>query len=256
MHRRTLCIWERRKGMKKALRSQLSIFKHAEAWICTAAICFLLLFAILEVRLHMRVTTLPRSVLLRIILLTLICLLFYLSGMLYAGRTGNRRIYRRLIVFFFFLYLYLLLNVTLFEKGFGRDALLENGENTRAYYLQNFVNLIPFHSIGEVYIMGLAHGYVSPYYVLLNLFGNLCVFMPISFFLPMLFKAQKKWYVFLPTLILSVVCVELVQFCFMVGSCDVDDVILNVSGALLLYFLLRLPSLSALCERIGGVKSE
>ena len=243
--------------MKKMFSRLFSRFFHAETWVGAAALFFLFLFAILEVQLHTAVNTLPRSVLLRILLLVLICLLFYLSAMLYAQRTGDRRIFPRLIVFFFFLYLYLLLNVTLFEKGFGRDSLLDGGERTREYYLRNFVNFRPFHSIWKVYIVGLTHGYVSPYYVILNFLGNVCVFMPVSFFLPALFKAQKRWYVFLPTLVLSVICVELLQFFFMVGSCDVDDLLLNVLGASLLYFVLRHPSLATFTDRIvSGRKDE
>ncbi len=237
--------------MKNKLSNLFAKILHAESWVCAAAFLFLLLFAILEVSLHIGTGTLPRSVLLRIILLILICLLFYLSAMLYADRTGDRRMFPRLIVFFFFLYLYLLLNVTLFEKGFGRDSLLDGGENTREYYLQNFVNFIPFQSIWEVYILGLAHGYVSSYYVILNLLGNICVFMPVSFFLPTLWKVQRRWYVFIPTLVLSVVCVEALQFFFMVGSCDVDDLILNVFGGILLYFVLRIPRIAAFIDCIA-----
>ena len=237
--------------MKNKLRDRIRSLCHAETFVCIAAILFLLLFALLEVCLHMRVSTLPRSVLLRIVLLMMICLLFYLSAMLYAERTGDRRCFPRLIVFFFFLYLYLLLNVTLFEKGFGRDTLFDGTESSRDYYLRNFVNFRPFHSIWSVYISGLVKGYVSPYYVLLNLLGNVCVFMPMSFFLPMIFKAQRRWYIFLPTLILSVVCVELLQFFFMVGSCDIDDLILNAFGAILLYFVLKIPYLADLCVRIS-----
>ncbi len=240
--------------MKNKIRDLFSPLCHAETLICIAATLFLLLFAILEVSLHMQVSTLPRSVLLRIVLLVMICLLFYLSAMLYAERTGDRRFFPRLIVFFLFLYLYLLLNVTLFEKGFGRDTLLDNTESTREYYLQNFVNFRPFHSIWNVYVSGLINGYVSPYYVLLNLLGNVCVFMPLSFFLPVIFKRQRKWYVFLSTLILSVLCVELLQFFFMVGSCDVDDFILNVFGALLFYFVLKIPCIFNFCIRISQAK--
>ncbi len=238
--------------MKRKTGAAGAFFRSAEGWVFLAAGLFLLLFAILEVQLHTYRSTLPRSILLRILLLSLICLLFYLGGMLYAQRTKDRRIFLRLFSFFFLLYLYLLLNVTLFEKGFGRDHLVGEQENTREYYLRYFVNLTPFHSIWEVYIKGLMEGYVTPYYVLLNLFGNIGVFMPLAFFLPILFRAQRRWYVFFPTLTFSVIAVELVQFVFMVGSCDIDDLILNVFGAILLYLLLRLPPLKRLCMRICG----
>ena len=237
------------------LKKIIASFFHAEAWVGTIALLFLLLFAVLEVMLHLPVSTLPRTVILRIVLLVLISFLFYLAAMLYAVRTGDKRLFPRLIAFFFVLYLYLLLDVTLFEKGFGRDTLISSGEQAREYYLQNFVNFIPFHSIWKVYVMGLANGFVSYYYALLNLLGNICVFMPMSFFLLALFKAQRKWYVFLPTITSLVICVELLQFYFMVGSCDIDDVILNVLGAAILYFILRLPPVAAFVYRASGTNA-
>lgn len=243
---------ERRIRVKNKIRDIRVFLSHAEFWIFLVAVLFLLLFALLEVQLHIYRSTLPRSILLRILLLFMICLLFYLGGTLYVQRTKDRRILSRLLFFFFLLYIYLLLNVTLFEKGFGRHHLVGEEENTREYYLRYFVNLTPFHSIWEVYIKGLMKGYVSFYYVVLNLAGNIGVFMPMSFFLPVLFRAQRRWYVFIPTLLLSVIAVEAVQFLFMVGSCDVDDLILNAFGAILLYFLLYLPPLKRLCARICG----
>ena len=239
--------------MKRKKRTEQLRPVGAEQWIFLAATVFLFFFAILEAQLHTYQRVLPHSILLRILLLLLICVLFYLGGALYAQRTNNTQILFRLIFFFFLLYLYLLLNVTLFEKGFGRDNLVGQEENTREYYLRYFVNLTPFRSIWEVYIKGLMKGYVSAYYVLLNFFGNICVFMPFSFFLPAIFPLQRRWYIFLPTLLCSVIAVELLQFAFMVGSCDVDDVILNVFGAALFYFILRLPPLSRLVSRLCGV---
>jgi hypothetical protein len=56
----------------------------------------------------------------------------------------------------------------------------------------------------------------------------------------------------MPTLILSVVTVELLQFIFMVGSCDVDDLILNVTGGMLFFLFLRLPPLSRMADRFCG----
>lgn len=242
--------------MKRKRSGAVAFFKSAEGWIFAVATLFLLLFALLEIQLHTYRSVLPRSILLRVLLLTLICLLFYLGGTLYVQRTGNTALLLRLVFFFFLLYLYLLLNVTLFEKGFGRDDLVGTEENTREYYLRYFVNFTPFHSIWEVYIQGLIKGYVSSYYVLLNLLGNVGVFMPLAFFLPVLFRSQRRWYVFLPTLLFSVIAVETLQFLFMVGSCDVDDLILNTLGATLLYFLLRLPPLARLIARICGTATK
>ena len=238
--------------MNRRAKQFFSSLAHAEGWVFLAATVFLFLFGFLELQLHVFQASLPRSFLLRIFQLVLICLLYYVGGMLYVERTGRRGLLPRLVFFFFLLYLYLILNATLFEKGFGRDHLVTEGEDPRTYYLRYYVNLVPFQSIEDIYVNGLIRGYVSIYYVLLNLLGNVGIFMPLAFFLPALFRAQRHWYVFMPTLILSVVTVELLQFIFMVGSCDVDDLILNVMGGMLFFLFLRLPPLSRMADRFCG----
>lgn len=225
--------------------------KHADRAFFLLAICSLLCYAGIEIAVHLPKSTNDRTILARVAILLLTCLLFYLGGVFYARRTSSTRVFRLLCVLYLILYLYLLLTVTLMEKGFGRGALIAaHPDNARAYYLQYFVNFQPFRSIWEVYILGLVKGYVAPYYVLLNLLGNVCALMPLSILLPRLFPAQRRWFVFLPTVVASVLLIELLQFLLMVGSCDVDDLILNAGGALLLYFLLRIPVLARLTERL------
>lgn len=225
----------------------------AEYVILAIAACFLGLYAFAEIAMRCESVAQPGSAVIRALLLFCICLLFYLGGRLYAERTGNQKFLRGLFVLFFFLYLYLLITFTLLDESLGRggnSVYNPEGEDPRAYYLNHFVNLIPFQSIYRVYILGFARGYVNEYYTLLNLVGNLCAFMPLAFFLPLFSRAERKWYVFLPTVILFVVLIETMQFALMVGSCDVDDLILNAGGAMLCFALLRLPPLQRLVGRI------
>ncbi len=239
--------------MKKLLERCRNALKHAENRVFLAASLFLLLFAVSELLVHMNTDRFPKSAMLRIVLSVLICALFYIGGCMHADRTGDKRIYTRLMWLFFGIYLYLILNFTLLDKGMGRTDRLQYD---RDYYLRWFVNLRPFQSIYEVYIKGFIHGYVRGYYILLNLLGNIFAFMPFAFFLPIFFRAQKRWYVFLPTMLLTVASVEALQFAFMVGSCDVDDLILNVGGTMILFFLLKIPKIQALTNRFVGTAKE
>lgn len=220
--------------------------------LCIGAF-FLLLYLITEVSLRF-LPTLSINALLRMVALLLICVILYCGGALRLRRTGDRKLLRGLFYLFAILYLYLLLSFTLFDTTLGRngDFLYNNVkmDDRRAHYIKWFVNLIPFRSIYEVYILGFVRGYVSAYYMLLNLLGNICAFMPLAFFLPLLLRSQRKWYVFVPTVLLSVVLIETLQFLFMVGSCDIDDLILNAGGAVAFYFLLRIPPIKRLCERL------
>ncbi len=239
--------------MKAWKKICVTTLTRSETWVFLAASVFLLLFFISEMRVHLLPDIFPRAAVFRVFLLCLICALYYLGGLLCRERHGETRAIRVLMVFFAILYLYMLVNLTLLDKSMGRTHLVGDvTENAREYYLREFVNLRPFQSIYKVYILGFLKGYVNAYYMVLNLLGNICVFMPLAFFLPTFFRAQQRWYVFLPTVTLSVALVEALQFTFMVGSCDIDDLILNVSGAMLFYFLLKIPPIRRAADLLAG----
>ena len=184
------------------------------------------------------------------LLLLAICIASYSGGVLMKAR-ANRNPFPFLFLLFLFLYLYLIVSLTLLDKGLrlNESRFPESRLSPREYYLKWFVNFHPFESIYTVYIQGFLKGYVSIRYVILNLLGNLCAFMPLAVLLPSLFRCMRKWYCFLPTVFLSVVAVECLQFWLMIGSCDVDDVILNVGGAMILYLIFLIPPVKRLMEQ-------
>ena len=183
------------------------------------------------------------------VLVLAICITAYCGGLLLKNRT-RRNPFRFLFLLFLFLYLYLIVSLTLLDKGLRLDEsrFLSDNMTPREYYLRWFVNFHPFESIYTVYIKGLMGGYVSLRYVVLNLVGNLCVFMPLSVLLPALFRCARKWYCFFPIVVFLVAAVECLQFWLMVGSCDVDDVILNVGGAMILYLFILIPPIKRRME--------
>ncbi len=186
----------------------------------------------------------------RCVLLFVICMIAYLGGVLYKRRTA-RNLIPFLFLLFLFLYLYLIISLTLLDQGLrlNGNRLVENGMTPREYYLKWFVNFRPFQSIYTVYIQGLLNGYVSLRYTVLNLLGNLCAFMPLSVLLPALLPCMRRWYCFFAAVLFIVIGVEGLQFWLMVGSCDVDDVILNVGGAMILYLLFLIPPIRRFMER-------
>ena len=82
-----------------------------------------------------------------------------------------------------------------------------------------------------------------------NVFGNFVAFMPLPFFTVCLFKKINKWYTLFAVTLISVLLIELLQLLLLTGASDIDDVILNVSGAMLFYALLRIPAVSRLLTR-------
>jgi glycopeptide antibiotics resistance protein len=73
--------------------------------------------------------------------------------------------------------------------------------------------------------------------------------MPLPFFTVCLFKRINRWYSVLAVTLTSVLLIELLQLLLLTGSSDIDDVILNVSGAMLFYALLRIPAVSRFLTR-------
>ena len=91
-------------------------------------------------------------------------------------------------------------------------------------------NLIPFKSIIDIFKNGTTYG------VIINVFGNLLVFMPLEYFLIELFKVKK----FSINFILSfgiIFLIELFQYVFKVGVLDIDDLILCTFGMMLFYII-------------------
>lgn len=91
-------------------------------------------------------------------------------------------------------------------------------------------NLIPFKSIVDIFENG------TTYEVIINIFGNLLVFMPLEYFLIELFKVKR-----LPiNFILSfgiILLIEIFQYVFKVGVLDIDDLILCTFGMMLFYII-------------------
>lgn len=103
------------------------------------------------------------------------------------------------------------------------------------------VNLMPFATV-RLYLRVLAEpalAYLIPHAVV-NLAGNVVMFVPLGFFLPTVLPKLRKWWKTVLCTVLMVTVIELVQLFTLLGSCDVDDLMLNVAGAWLGYGLWRI----------------
>lgn len=75
---------------------------------------------------------------------------------------------------------------------------------------------------------------------LINLLGNVVMFVPLGLFLPFLFVPLRKLWRAMVTASLLIAAVEITQLFTLVGSCDVDDLLLNLLGTALGYGLYKL----------------
>ena len=94
------------------------------------------------------------------------------------------------------------------------------------------INLVPFSSMGSM-LRALWH---NPHpdvlwTVVYNIGGNIVMFVPLGFFLRMLFPKCRTFLGCMGTVALIMSTVELCQLFTLRGFCEVDDVMLNVLGA-------------------------
>ena len=88
------------------------------------------------------------------------------------------------------------------------------------------VNLIPFIHLSE---------YDSRRDLLLNVVGNITMFIPSGIVLPIVYKNLDSFRKVVGIGILISLCIELIQLPFSVRASDVDDLILNTLGVIIGY---------------------
>ena len=75
---------------------------------------------------------------------------------------------------------------------------------------------------------------------IVNLFGNIILFVPLGYFLPRLWAGLQKWWRTWLVTLLVMTAVEIIQLFTLRGTCDVDDLILNLLGAAIGYGIFRI----------------
>ena len=100
-------------------------------------------------------------------------------------------------------------------------------------YISRSVNLIPFKTIGNY----IRYGNVFRGLAIRNIGGNLLLFLPMGFFLPILFPIFRKLWKTVLVIGGAVLCAECLQILLRRGIFDIDDLILNLTGALCGYFI-------------------
>jgi len=102
------------------------------------------------------------------------------------------------------------------------------------------LNLEPFVTVRRYW--RLLHSQ-RPYLVRLgvvNLAGNVVMFIPLGSLLPEVFPGLRRFWKLFLTAGLMICAVEISQMLLLVGSCDVDDLILNLAGVTVGYVLYKI----------------
>lgn len=118
----------------------------------------------------------------------------------------------------FILYLCLLAYFMFFSESFGRT----DTDRDYAY------NLILFKEISRYFKYYNVLGF--PLFMI-NIVGNIVAFAPFGFFLPVISRRSKKWYNTVTFGFTWSLILETLQLISKVGSFDVDDLFLNITGS-------------------------
>ena len=216
-------------------------------------IFYLLSFFILLFCIKVRVTPyvyLKTNV--RLILLFILCLFIYIAGFILVKKLNyDKNILKTHLVIYFLIYTITICTLTLFDEIFGRQGfvIIRWNKQLLDLYMKYSFNIVPFKTI-NLFVSGYMNEIVSFRSLSINIFGNICAFMPYAIFLPLMFKGMNKFMNFFTAITFSVIIIELLQFVTMSGSCDIDDLILNVSGACIVYLIIRIKCINKLIHRV------
>lgn len=132
---------------------------------------------------------------------------------------------RELLLWLFVFYLILLFLLTAF-RGISNPVEL--------VLVEHPLSDANFKVLTETMKLAKANSMLDFYY---NSFGNILWFFPMGMLIPFLTrKAPRLWKAALLGLVVSIV-IETIQFSFMTGVADIDDVLFNVTGAVLGHFI-------------------
>ena len=137
-----------------------------------------------------------------------------------------------LLRFLFVIYAALLLWL-LFDRPIARDPVIDYAETMRGN-----MNLVPFHTIRNYWTVVKRMEFTPLFrHCVINLGGNIFLFIPIGYFLPRLWPSLRNFFSFLLTCTMAITLVELLQLVTLLGSLDIDDLILNLLGMLVGYLM-------------------
>lgn len=106
-------------------------------------------------------------------------------------------------------------------------------------YAKYAVNLVPFETI-MVFWRALKENRINTDIALLNIFGNIALFVPFGFLIPVFEKKLRSLWKCAAVSLAVILVVETLQLLFKVGSFDVDDIILNMAGVVIGYAVYKI----------------
>lgn len=182
----------------------------------------------------------------RLALLIAGCLPMYFAAHIINqnSRSHTKFFYKFNLYAWLIIYLLTLATLTLFDDYSYRDSFSEFN-----YYVSRRYNFIPFNTI-QSYTTKFLNEYISFDVFFYNIFGNILALMPLGFLLPLIFKRQNRFIIFLLTTLLVTITIEILQYITISGTCDIDDVLLNTLGACIVFVFLQIKPIKAAIQKL------
>ena len=114
-----------------------------------------------------------------------------------------------------------------------KGSFYELSNRINSYSMQGSINynFIPFRNISTQF------KYITQWWALNNLLGNIIPFIPFGLLLPITYKKFSSMISVFFTGLASILLIEIFQFFTKLGSFDVDDIILNMIGIVCGYLM-------------------
>lgn len=157
---------------------------------------------------------------------------------------------KRGVTLIFIIYSILLFTLLFLDGNYRRLGFEGEIQLFSKQHFEFYSNIIPCATIFSFFTKYMEHN-INLNIVITNLLGNIIAFAPFGIFLPIIFKEKinnvKK---FILSMINIVFVVECIQFITKSGTFDVDDIILNVLGAVIVYGISKIKVVKKLVDNI------
>ncbi len=126
--------------------------------------------------------------------------------------------------------LFVLYSAAMLWLLFCRSPGWVEGLNYREQLLAN-INMVPFYTIQNYWrVVFNRTNDTALLHCIINLGGNVLLFIPAGVLLPKLWPIQRNFFRFIVTCAGIMFLIEALQLFTLLGSFDIDDLILNLSG--------------------------
>lgn len=142
----------------------------------------------------------------------------------------------------------------LFFYGDYRNTF--NKMNVTLFSKEHFemCNFVPFATVIK-YIEKYLEGRLALSTAVENIAVNIVLFMPMGFFFATILKKINNFGKFFGCILAMIVFAEVVQLVTMCGVFDVDDIILNLFGAVIAYLISKTNTVKNVLDKIARIKN-